>query len=201
MIQVKKLGIQTYEPIWESMKSFTTTRTPSCTDELWMLEHYPVYTQGQAGKPEHLLNPTAIPVVQSDRGGQITYHGPGQLVAYVLIDLRRRNLGIRNLVKQLEETLISLLGIYHISASRKCNAPGVFVNDKKIASIGLRVKNGCTYHGIALNVDNDLTPFSNINPCGFKSLEMTKISHFDNSVRMEEVINHYENVFFKEFGQ
>jgi lipoyl(octanoyl) transferase len=201
MIQIKKLGLQSYESVWENMRSFTTTRTPTTSDELWMLEHFPVYTQGQAGKPEHLLNPTAIPVVQSDRGGQITFHGPGQLVAYVLMDLKRRKLGIRDLVKQLEETLISVLSIYHISATRKCSAPGVYVNDKKIASIGLRVKNGCTYHGIALNVNNDLTPFSNINPCGFKSLEMTKISHFDNSIQMEDIVHQYENALLSQFRQ
>src|SRR5690606_5329214 len=139
---------------------------------LWLLEHPPVYTQGQAGKPEHLLNPNAIPVIQSDRGGQITYHGPGQLVAYLLLDIRRRNMGIRTLVGVLEAILINLLQEYHITAATRCGAPGVYVQDKKIASIGLRVKNGCTYHGIALNVDMDLLPFHDINPCGFAKLEM-----------------------------
>ncbi len=176
MILVRNHGIQPYESVWNEMKSFTSARTADTVDELWLLEHSPVYTQGQAGKAEHILNPGKIPVVQSDRGGQVTYHGPGQLVAYVLMDIRRRNIGIRTLVCQLESMMINLLGQYDIPAQTRCGAPGVYVDEKKIASIGLRVKNGCTYHGIALNVDMDLEPFYGINPCGYAQLQMTQIA-------------------------
>lgn len=138
----KNLGIQKYEDVWEAMKRFTQTRTLDTPDELWLLEHYPVYTQGQAGKSEHIINPHSIPIVQSDRGGQVTYHGPGQLVAYVLMDLRRRNIGIRTLVCTLEKLIIETLEHYNITATSRCGAPGVYVMEKKIASMGLRVKNG-----------------------------------------------------------
>jgi len=189
MIITRDLGLQAYQSVWEQMKTFTIARTDETPDEIWMLEHPPVYTQGQAGKAEHLLNPGDIPVVQSDRGGQITYHGPGQLVAYVLLDIRRRNLGIRTLVSKLEQTLIALLSEYGINASIRCGAPGVYVDDMKIASIGLRVKNGCTYHGIALNVAMDLAPFNGINPCGYARLQMTQISEYDATATVSSVAN------------
>lgn len=199
MIKISELGTQPYVPIWDKMKDFTASRTEHSDDELWLLEHPPVYTQGQAGKAEHVLNPDAIPIVQSDRGGQVTYHGPGQLVAYVLMDIRRRNLGIRSLVSNLEQILIAVLDSFQIKASVQCGAPGVYVDDKKIASIGLRVKNGCTYHGIALNVAMDLAPFRGINPCGFTKLEMTQISDFIPDVSMGTVCKLFVDSFISQF--
>ncbi|ABQ54906.1 TPA: lipoyl(octanoyl) transferase LipB [Legionella pneumophila subsp. pneumophila] len=196
---IHNLGIKDYTEIWEQMKAFTAIRDSNSCDELWLLEHYPVYTQGQAGKPEHVLNPNSIKIVQSDRGGQVTYHGPGQLVAYVLMDIRRRNLGIRTLVAKLEEILISVLKHYKIPANIRSGAPGVYVGEKKIASIGLRVKNGCTYHGIALNVNMDLSPFLGINPCGFAKMEMTQMSHFHPNIQLEEVSQHFVQYFLTQF--
>ncbi|KTD50898.1 lipoyl(octanoyl) transferase [Legionella quateirensis] len=201
MMNIHNLGIQEYDEVWHRMKEFTINRDEHSTDELWLLQHFPVYTQGQAGKPEHILNSNAIKIVQSDRGGQVTYHGPGQLVAYVLMDIRRRNLGIRTLVSQLEQVLITTLAHYSISATTRCGAPGVYVSDKKIASIGLRVKNGCTYHGIALNIDMDLTPFSGINPCGYAKMEMTQMSYFYPEIRLEEVSQCFEQSFINQFCQ
>jgi lipoyl(octanoyl) transferase len=199
-MQIRQLGVQNYESVWQHMKEFTLNRDAQTPDELWLLEHYPVYTQGQAGKPEHILNPASIPIVQSDRGGQVTYHGPGQLVAYVLMDISRRNLGIRTLVCQLEQILITVLSQYNIEANGRCGAPGVYVDERKIASIGLRVKNGCTYHGISLNVDMDLTPFLGINPCGFAKMEMTQISHFYPKVLLENVNQHFTQSFLQQFN-
>lgn len=198
-MQIKSLGMQPYLPVWEDMKTFTASREIDTPDELWMLEHPPVYTQGQAGKPEHILNPSQIDIVQSDRGGQVTYHGPGQLVAYVLMDLNRRNIGIRTLVCNLEKLLINLLALYDIKADIKAGAPGVYIQEKKIASIGLRVKNGRTYHGIALNVDMDLTPFLGINPCGFEKLEMTQMKDYVPSIRIEQVMEQWGNIFARHF--
>lgn len=198
-MKIRQLGVQNYNDVWLQMKEFTTNRQVQTEDELWLLEHFPVYTQGQAGKPEHILNPSNIPVIQSDRGGQVTYHGPGQLVVYVLMDLRRKNLGIRSLVSKLEHILISVLDHYEIEGSIRCGAPGVYVKEKKIASIGLRVKNGCTYHGIALNVSMDLKPFLGINPCGFAQLEMTQISHFNTTVQLDEVNQHVVHYFLQQF--
>ena len=199
MIHIHELGLQPYEPIWENMKLFTSTRTEQTVDELWLLEHPPIYTQGQAGKPEHLLNPSAISVVQSDRGGQITYHGPGQLVAYCLLNLKRRHLSIKTLVQGLEETLIQLLASYGLQAQRRCGAPGIYIDDKKIASIGLRVKQGCSYHGIALNVKMDLMPFKNINPCGFSSLEMTQLADYLPEITVPEVMQRWTDLFLNQF--
>ena len=171
---VKHLGrCVEYEPTWRAMQAFTATRTPDTPDELWLLEHSPVYTLGQAGKPEHLLHSTAIPVIHIDRGGQITYHGPGQLVLYTLIDLRRRGYGIRDLVRRIEQAVIGWLETQNIAGDRLSDAPGVYVNGAKIAALGLRVKHGCTYHGLALNLDMDLTPFLAINPCGFAGMVVT----------------------------
>lgn len=200
MITIRHLGIQPYEDVWNKMKSFTAERDENTVDEVWLLQHPPVYTQGQAGKPEHVLNPHSIPVVQSDRGGQVTYHGPGQLVAYLLMDIGRRNLGIRTLVCQLEQVLITLLNHYQIKAEIQCGAPGVYVDGKKIASIGLRVKNGCTYHGIALNVAMDLSPFLGINPCGFASMQMTQISHFQPNATIEDVNSNLIRYLLKQFN-
>lgn len=200
-MNIRQLGTQDYDEIWQRMKQFTIDREEQTPDELWLLEHFPVYTQGQAGKPEHILNPSSIPIVQSDRGGQVTYHGPGQLVAYILMDIRRRNLGIRTLVLNLEQVLISVLEHYDIEANIRCGAPGVYVGEKKIASIGLRVKNGCTYHGIALNVTMDLNPFLGINPCGFEKMEMTQISHFHPTIKLEQVLQDFTQDFLIQFNQ
>ncbi len=171
---IRDLGLQDYTQIWQAMQQFTDQRNSETPDEIWLLEHKPVFTQGQAGKAEHLLFPGEIPVVQVDRGGQVTYHGPGQLVAYVLLDIKRRNLGVRQLVTMLEQILIELLGKYQISAAARSDAPGVYVDGAKIASLGLRIRKGCSFHGLALNVDMDLTPFSQINPCGYAGMQMVK---------------------------
>ena len=171
---VKHLGRVDYEPTWRAMQTFTAARTPDTPDEFWLLEHPPVYTQGQAGKPEHLLRRTDIPVIQIDRGGQITYHGPGQLVLYTLVDLRQRGYGIRELVSRMEQGVIDALAVQGIVGERISGAPGVYIHGAKIAALGLRVKHGCAYHGLALNVDMDLTPFSAINPCGFAGLGVTQ---------------------------
>lgn len=162
--------------MWARMQNFTDQRSAGTADEVWLLEHEPVFTQGRAGKAEHLLAPGDIPVVQSDRGGQITYHGPGQLMVYTLLDLERLGLGIRGLVTALEQAVVNCLAGYGISARGRRDAPGVYVRDAKIASLGLRVRKGYSYHGLALNVQMDLTPFQRINPCGYRGLEMTQIS-------------------------
>jgi lipoyl(octanoyl) transferase len=154
------------------MKKFTAERTSDTRDEIWLAQHTPVYTQGLAGKPEHLLHSTNIPVIKIDRGGQITYHGPGQIIAYLLLDLRRWKINVRELVRLMEQAVIDVLGEYGVAAQYKKDAPGVYVNEAKIAALGLKIKNGCCYHGIALNVDMDLTPFANINPCGYAGLRV-----------------------------
>ena len=195
MLNIRYLGLQPYTSVWEDMKRLTSERNETTVDELWLVEHPPVYTQGQAGKAEHILNAHAIPIIQTDRGGQITFHAPGQLVAYVLMDIRRRHMGIRTLVCQLENVLIAVLKNYHITAQTQCGAPGVYVNKKKIASIGLRVKNGCTYHGIALNVAMDLSPFLGINPCGYPALQMTQIQDFVPGIDIEHVQQQFTQDF------
>jgi len=172
---VRHLGRQAYEPVWAAMREFTDARDGDTTDELWLVEHDPVFTQGLAGKPEHLLNPGNIPVVQTDRGGQVTYHGPGQVVAYPLLDIERKGVGVRCLVDRLEQAVIDVLADRAVTGSRQEGAPGVFVGSSKIASIGLKVRRGRTYHGLAFNVDMDLSPFSLINPCGFSGLTMTQV--------------------------
>jgi lipoyl(octanoyl) transferase len=174
-IEVINLGLQDYAVTWQAMTEFTNQRTPETGDQLWLVEHPPVFTQGQAGKAEHLLFPGDIPVVQSDRGGQVTYHGPGQLVAYPLLDLRRLKIGVRELVTHIEQTIIATLAHYGIESAAKPDAPGVYVMGDKIASLGLRVRRGCSFHGLALNVDMDLAPFGRINPCGYQGLAMTQI--------------------------
>jgi lipoyl(octanoyl) transferase len=171
---VRSLGRVEYAPTWRAMQDFTARRTPDTLDEIWLLEHPPVYTQGQAGKPEHLIAATDIPVVPIDRGGQITFHGPGQVVAYVLVDLRRRGYGIRELVARMEQAVIDVLAAHGAAAARLASAPGVYVDGAKIAALGLRVKHGCTYHGLAFNVDMDLTPFAAINPCGYAGMRVTQ---------------------------
>ena len=177
-MKIVQLGLADYVPTFEAMKRFNDQRTADTEDELWVVEHPPVFTQGLAGKPEHLLMPSHIPVVQIDRGGQITYHGLGQLVVYTLIDFKRRKSSVRNIVSALENSIIATLAEYDITAYADPNRPGVYVNNKKIASLGLRIKNGSVYHGLALNVDMDLSPFQLINPCGYAGLEMTQIADF-----------------------
>lgn len=172
---LRPLGRVDYAATFAAMKEFTAARDESTADELWLCEHPPVFTQGLSGKPEHLLRDIGIPVVQIDRGGQITYHGPGQVVAYLLLDLRRRNLKVRELVQRIEQAVIDLLADYKIEAVRKESAPGVYVSGAKVAALGLRIKNGCSYHGVSLNVDMDLTPFSAINPCGYEGLAVTQL--------------------------
>lgn len=175
-LEVRRLGQVDYLSCWQAMSDFTNHRTPDTPDELWLVQHPPVFTQGQAGKPEHLLVPGDIPVVQSDRGGQVTYHGPGQLVAYPLLDLRRLKMGVRDLVTRIEQSLVDTLADCGIVSAPKADAPGVYVEGRKIASLGLRVRKGCSFHGLALNVNMDLSPFSRINPCGYRGLEMTQMA-------------------------
>lgn len=172
---IRHLGEQPYEPIWRRMQAFTAERQPDTPDELWVLTHPPVYTQGQAGRPEHLLNTGGIPVVQIDRGGQVTYHGPGQRVVYLLIDIRRAALGVRELVSLMENSLVALLDGFGVAASTRDRAPGVYVGEAKIASLGLRIRHGCSYHGLAFNVDMDLSPFAGINPCGYQGMAVTQL--------------------------
>ena len=176
ILNIRWLPMQDYNTCWQAMRKFTDERNEETLDEIWLLEHPPVFTQGQNGKKEHILNPGNIPIIQTDRGGQITYHGPGQLIIYTLIDLKRKKFNIREYVGLLEQSLINLLAEYDIEANAKCEAPGVYVNDEKIASIGLRVRRGCTYHGIAFNIQMDLQPFTRINPCGYTALRMTQFS-------------------------
>lgn len=173
-IIVRHLGRQPYEPVWQAMREFTDARDGAAPDELWLVEHDPVFTQGLAGRAEHVLNPGDIPIVQTDRGGQVTYHGPGQVVAYPLLDLERLGVSVRCLVDRLEQAVIDLLAGSGVEAGRQDGAPGVFVDQAKIASIGLKVRRGRTYHGLAFNVDMDLAPFDCINPCGFAGLRMTQ---------------------------
>lgn len=197
---VRDLGLIDYQKTWENMRDFTDSRDENTPDEIWLLEHPPVFTQGLAGKPEHILNPHAIPVIQTDRGGQVTYHGPGQLVVYVLINLKRKELHARSLVNKLEQSVVDLLAQLSISAKAKCDAPGVYVNDEKICSIGLRVRKGCSYHGIALNVDMDLTPFSYINPCGYHNMKMTQIKLLSPNTTLEQVKKKIIESIMKNFG-
>ncbi|EGR1392048.1 TPA: lipoyl(octanoyl) transferase LipB [Vibrio parahaemolyticus] len=184
---VKRLGRQDYEPVWKAMHEFTDQRTEETPDEIWLVEHNPVFTQGQAGKAEHLINTGDIPVVQSDRGGQVTYHGPGQLVAYFLINLRRKKLGVRDLVTTIENLVINTLKAYNIDSAARPDAPGVYVDGKKICSLGLRIRKGCSFHGLALNVNMDLTPFLRINPCGYAGMEMVQVSQFNGPSDVETV--------------
>jgi lipoyl(octanoyl) transferase len=183
----RHLGCVPYERAYEDMRRFTATRTAATPDELWLLEHPPVYTLGQAARLEHLRRATAIPVERVDRGGQITYHGPGQVVAYALVDLRRRGLTVRRLVVTLEQAVIDLLAGYQIAGERRPGAPGVYVGGAKIAALGLRVRNGCSYHGVALNVAMDLAPFRDIDPCGYEGLAVTQLADLGVTAGVTEV--------------
>lgn len=179
-IELCHLGHRPYLPVWEAMRERTDTRDSTTPDQFWLVEHDPVFTQGQAGKPEHLLMPGDIPVVKTDRGGQVTYHGPGQIVLYPLLDVRRGNVGVRELVTALENAVISVLALYRVSAWAKPDAPGVYVEtahgEAKIASLGLRIRRGASYHGVALNVTGDLSPFERINPCGYAGMKVTRLA-------------------------
>ncbi|WP_311065564.1 lipoyl(octanoyl) transferase LipB [Halomonas sp. DWK9] len=179
-IELHRLGHRAYLPVWEAMRELTDARDEATSDQFWLVEHDPVFTQGQAGKPEHLLMPGDIPVVNTDRGGQVTYHGPGQIVLYPLLDVRRGKIGVRDLVSAIENAVIAVLAEYGVSAWAKPDAPGVYVNtthgEAKIASLGLRIRRGASYHGVALNVDGDLSPFARINPCGYAGMQVTRLA-------------------------
>ncbi len=176
---VRRLGRVDYEPTWRAMQDFTASRAPETPDELWIVEHPPVYTLGQAGKPEHILEDVGIPIVKIDRGGQVTYHGPGQVVIYLLLDLQRLKIKVRELVTAIEQAVIDFLAAQGVAAERRAGAPGVYVGDAKIAALGLKIKNGCSYHGLALNVDMDLSPFAAINPCGYAGLKVIQTKDLD----------------------
>ena len=186
-ITIRQLGIQPYQTIWQDMQAYTQNRDAQCADEIWVTEHPAVYTLGLNGKREHLLNIGAIPIINSDRGGQVTYHGPGQLVIYTLLDIKRLNLGIRQLVTLLEQAIIFALAQYGIQGTPKANAPGVYVDGKKIGSIGLRVKRNCSYHGLSINNQMDLHPFEHINTCGYPELEVTQLANLGVAVSNAEL--------------
>ncbi len=184
---IRNLGLKEYLETWNKMREFTHNRDSNTIDECWLVEHFPVYTQGQAGKPEHIRDPGAIPVVQSDRGGQVTYHGPGQVIIYLLLDLKRNQCGVKKLIEAMEQAIIQLLGTYQITGSTQSKAPGVYVTQHKIASLGLRVRRGCSYHGLSLNVAMDLAPFQNINPCGYPNLKVVQMLDFVPSIQTAAV--------------
>ncbi|NNK99216.1 MAG: lipoyl(octanoyl) transferase LipB [Xanthomonadales bacterium] len=185
-LHIRRLGLMDYESVWRAMQKFTDERDEHTPDELWLVEHPPVFTQGQAGRAEHILAPGDIPVIQVDRGGQVTYHGPGQIVAYPLIDINRLGLGVRELVKGIEQAIIDVLQSYGVEAQLVEGAPGVYIDGVKIASLGLRIRKGKSFHGLAFNVDMDLEPFQRINPCGFQGLQVTNLATFTD-VSMPEV--------------
>lgn len=198
---LKTLGIQPYEAVWQAMQAKVQNWEKSNPDEFWLLQHEPVYTLGQAGKPEHILKSSAIPVVRTDRGGQVTYHGPGQWVGYLLIDLERKGLGARSLVQAIENLLITLLSQYKVQARADKDAPGVYVENAKIASLGFRIRRGISYHGFALNVDMDLSPFKDINPCGYAGMPITQLSEQSQElVSMETVKQRLIEVFSEQVG-
>ena len=201
---VRRLGLVEYEPTWRRMQAFTVARDAGTEDEIWLLEHPPVFTQGQSGKAEHVLHDVGIPVVKIDRGGQVTYHGPGQIVAYLLIDLRRRDIKVRELVRKMEQALIDLLAEYGIVAQRLSGAPGVYVAGAKIAALGLRVKNGCAFHGLCLNVDMDLSPYQAINPCGYAGRAMTQMKDLCGEMDLQviggKLVKHLEDQLGNEHG-
>lgn len=194
---IKRLGLVEYEPTWRDMQTFTDRRDAQTADEIWLLQHPPVYTLGLNGSPEHLLAPADIPVIDIDRGGQVTYHGPGQLVVYPMIDLRRQGLGVRELVSALEQSVIDLAANHGIDAQARADAPGVYVAGRKLASLGLRIRRGCSYHGLAFNIDMDLEPFSRINPCGFEDLEVTQLKDLGGPADLELVATELEQYLLK----
>jgi len=199
-LKIRRLGRQPYEVTWKAMSAFTDARGPETPDELWLLEHDPVFTLGQAGKMEHVLAPGDIPVVPVDRGGQVTYHGPGQIVGYPLIDLRRAGVGVRELVNKIEQAIIDTLGHWNIGAERLEGAPGVYVAGAKVAALGLRVRRGCSFHGLAFNVDMDLEPYHRINPCGYKGLAVTQVLDLGGPSRLADVEDTLVEEFCRQFG-
>lgn len=202
-MKIRYFGIEDYASIWQEMKDFTMSRTLETPDQLWVLQHQPVFTLGQAGKPEHVLDPHEIEVLKTDRGGQVTYHGPGQLVVYIMVNVKRHKMGIRYLVDLIESCIIAVLKSYSITAVTKVGAPGVYVGDEKIAALGLRIKKGCSYHGLSFNIDMDLKPFSYINPCGYVGLKTTHLKKLLPNAKddlfsdvqsklIEEIVKHLE---------
>lgn len=201
VLEVRRLGMVEYLPTLEAMRRFTAERGAETPDEIWLLEHPPVFTQGQAGKPEHVLAAGDIPVVQVERGGQVTYHGPGQLVAYLMLDIRRMDMGVRDLVNAMERSLVSVLASYGVEAAPRTDAPGVYVGSAKIASLGLRIRRGCSFHGLALNVDMDMQPFQRINPCGYAGLAMTQLRDLlDPPPTLSDVGQRLELALLQELG-
>lgn len=196
---VRRLGLADYQPVWRAMQDFTDRRDGDTIDELWLVEHRPVFTQGQAGKAEHVLAPGEIPVIQVDRGGQVTYHGPGQIVAYPLVDLKRLGVGVREFVRRIEQAIIDVLALYGVNGERIEGAPGIYVDGDKIASLGLRVRRGCTFHGLAFNVEMDLEPFHRINPCGFQGLQVIRLSDLA-ALEFGDVENHLIEAFATQLG-
>ena len=197
---VKNLGEKPYAETWQAMKSFTDSRDECAADEFWFVQHPPVYTLGQAGKVEHLLTPGDIPIVHSDRGGQVTYHGPGQLVCYLLLDIRRLQLGVRDLVTAIEQSIVQLIKSYGVAAEAKPEAPGVYVDGRKLAALGLRIRKGCSYHGLSLNVDMDLGPFSNINPCGIEGLEVVDMKRLGIDRPMAKIMEELTDILVQQIG-
>jgi lipoyl(octanoyl) transferase len=197
---VRDLGLLPYEPTWQRMQSFTNERGEDVVDEIWSLQHEPVFTQGQAGKEEHLLNTGDIPVVQVDRGGQVTYHGPGQAIIYLMLNLKRKKLGVRELVSIMEEAVVDTLNEFKIHAYPKPDAPGVYVEGSKIASLGLRVRRGCSFHGLALNLAMDLEPFLRINPCGYAGMEMTQLGMLVEDLDQADATQHLLNHLISKLG-
>jgi lipoyl(octanoyl) transferase len=196
---VRHLGEVDYIETWQKMRDLTATRNKATADELWFLQHPPIYTLGKNAKPEHILNPGQIPVVKADRGGQVTYHGPGQVVVYTLLDLTRLNTGVRKLVTLIEQSIIELLASYGVASNARQDAPGVYVNNAKIAALGLRVRKGCSFHGLALNVDMDLEPFTRINPCGYEGLEVTQLTDLVQDIAIETVVDDLQQRLVKSF--
>lgn len=197
-VEVEDLGLRAYQQVVDDMQAYTQQRDDTSEDKLWLLEHEPVFTQGLNGDPSHILNTSNIPVVNTDRGGQVTYHGPGQLVAYTLIDLRRAKVGVREMVSRLEQTVIGILAEFDIAAKARKDAPGVYVNESKIASLGLRVKRGACYHGVSFNIDMDLTPFSYINPCGYAGMEVIDLKSLGVNLSMAEAKQRFVNAFMQQ---
>jgi lipoyl(octanoyl) transferase len=199
-VTIRWLGRQDYLPCWQAMQRYTQSRQENQADEIWLLEHHSVYTQGQNGKPEHILAPGNIPIIKTDRGGQVAYHGPGQLMVYTLIDIKRKKLNVREFVCRLEQSVIDLLATHHVEAYAKREAPGIYIGEKKICSLGLRIRKGCTYHGLALNVAMDLEPYQRINPCGFSDLKMTQLSEVSSLHDPQSVGHELINYLIKNLG-
>ncbi len=199
-VLIKYLGLQAYQPIWSAMQDFTIQRNADSYDEIWLLEHPSIFTMGRNAQAEHILETSNIPIINSDRGGQITYHGPGQLVIYLMIDIKRRTLGVRKLITLIEQSIIDTLNDYQLNAYAKKEAPGVYINNAKIAALGLRIKKGCTFHGLSLNIAMDLSPFKQINPCGYKNLPIVQLSDYISDIKMSQVQQKIISYLVKNIG-